>query len=235
MPLYDYKIYPVEPPSPDTVALAFLNATQRRFRAMLTHHMSFVRPPAPRSHLRRLRVCFVSISISPAGVFAQTPRRHPFRLRREFCRSCACNHPAVLTADTDPINSRASGAGHLACFDLPLREQPCLGGKCQQARGCSWAFATMLGQVRQPTGRRPAFPVNGGPVSVVPVACHTSTGATGTGGLRGRGLTGVGLTPPPYLRRIETSRNGGHRKRRNPKPPRAPLVLRRLCATRDRV
>ena len=155
MSLYDYKTHPVEPPSPGTVALAFLNATQPQI-SRHAHHISFVRPPAPRSHLRRLRVCFVSISISPAGVFAQTPRRHPFRLRREFCRSCACNHPAVLTADTDPINSRASGAGHLACFGLPLREQPCLGGKCQQARGCSWAFATMLGPSQPPACTRPA-------------------------------------------------------------------------------
>ena len=62
-----------------------------------------------------------------------------------FVARVPATNPAVLTADTDPINSRASGAGQLACFGLPLRERPCLGGKCQQARGCSWAFATMLG------------------------------------------------------------------------------------------
>ena len=50
----------------------------------------------------------------------------------------------VITTDTHPINSRARGAGWVAWFGLPLRERPCLGGKCQQARGCSWAFATML-------------------------------------------------------------------------------------------
>ena len=76
MPLYDYKIHSVEPPSPGTVALAFLNATQPQI-SPYAHHMSFVRPPAPRSHLRRYRLRFVSIPTSPAGVFAQTPRRQP--------------------------------------------------------------------------------------------------------------------------------------------------------------
>ena len=51
---------------------------------------------------------------------------------------------AVITTDTYPIDSRARGVGWVAWFGLPLRERPCLGGKCQQARGCFWAFATML-------------------------------------------------------------------------------------------
>ena len=62
-----------------------------------------------------------------------------------FVTRVPATNPAVLTADTDPINSRASGAGLLACFGLQLRERPCVGWKCQQAQGYLWAFATMLG------------------------------------------------------------------------------------------
>ena len=54
-------------PSPGTVALAFLIATQPQ----ISRHAHL------RSHLRRLRMRFVSISTSPAGIFAQTPRRQP--------------------------------------------------------------------------------------------------------------------------------------------------------------
>ena len=74
MPLCDYKIHPVEPPSPGTVALAFLNAAQPRI-SRHAHHMSFAGPPAPRSLPRRLHVRFVAIRTSLAGFFAQNPRR----------------------------------------------------------------------------------------------------------------------------------------------------------------
>ena len=73
-----------------------------------------------------------------------------------FVARVPATNPAVLTADTYPINSRASGAGQLACFGLPLRERPCLGGKCQQARGFFWAFGTMLEPSRPPACARSA-------------------------------------------------------------------------------
>ena len=59
-----------------------------------------------------------------------------------------------------------------------------------------------------PRGRRPPFPVNGGPVPVAPRACLSSTGPLLMGVLRGRGLMGVGLTETPYLRGIENHATG---------------------------
>ena len=63
-------------------------------------------------------------------------------------------------------------------------------------------------------GRRPPFPVNGGPIPVSPRCSCSSTGPPLTGVLRGRGLTGVGLTGTPYFRTYgnRKSRNGDPRK-----------------------
>ena len=147
MSLYDHETHPVEPPSPGTVALAFINATQPQI-SRHAHHISFVLPPALRSHLRRLRVRFFPFDFDftcGRRLCADPTAPTQFDSGASFVARVPATNPAVLTADTYPIDSRASGVGQLACFGLPLRERPCLGGKCQQARGCSWAFATMLG------------------------------------------------------------------------------------------
>ena len=60
---------------------------------------------------------------------------NPTRLRREFRHSCVCNQPRGPTADTDPINSRASGAAQLACFGLHLRNGPASVGSANKHGG----------------------------------------------------------------------------------------------------
>ena len=114
------------------------------------HHMHFARPPAPRSLPRQPPISPPSMAVPRRGFSAQSPRRHLKSAKSNtttlmFALLMKAKWDGYITTDTDPINSRVSGAGQFACFGLPLRERPCLGGKCQQARGCSWAFASVLG------------------------------------------------------------------------------------------
>ena len=98
IPLCDYKIHPAEAPSPGTVALAFLNAAQPRILRH-AHHMSFARPPAPRSLPRRLRVRLFRFRVHLRASLRRPHGANPTRLRREFRHSrVPATNPAVLTA-----------------------------------------------------------------------------------------------------------------------------------------
>ena len=90
-------------------------------------------------------VFFFAGDFTCAASFAEQRAPAPLDENRHGGPRVPVINPADRVIKKDPVNSRASGAGQLACFGRPLRERPCLGGKCQQARGCSWAFATMLG------------------------------------------------------------------------------------------
>ena len=66
-----------------------------------------------------------------------------------FVARVPATNPAVITAETDPINSRASGAGQLACFLSPLKgtalprwELPTGTGMFLGVRDHSWIIVT---------------------------------------------------------------------------------------------
>ena len=123
---------------------ALLSAAQPK-SAPRGHHTHRTRPPAPRSLPRRPPFIFFVKGGSTSRLLCAKPAgpTQIDEIEHDDPHVRFESH-VVITTDTDPIISRVSGAGQLACFGLPLRERPCLGGKCQQARGCSWAFATML-------------------------------------------------------------------------------------------
>ena len=106
------QIHPAEPPSPGTVALAFPSATQTQI-SRRARHMSFVRPPAPRPHLRRLRVRFGSIPTSPAGVFAQTPHRQPNSTQARVL-SLVCLQPTPRFSPPTQIKLTAARVGRVS-------------------------------------------------------------------------------------------------------------------------
>ena len=148
MLLYDYKIHPAEPPHHPTLSW------HSRTRVSQRHTTADFASCPPYKFTWPSRTAIPPASTSCAFSFdpdftcghlcADLTAPTEFDSGANFVARVPATNPAVLTAETDPINSRASGAGQLACFGLPLRERPCLGGKCQQARGYSWAFATML-------------------------------------------------------------------------------------------
>ena len=124
---------------------ALLSAAQPK-SAHRGHHTHRAHPPAPRSLPRRPPVIFFVDGGSTSRLLCAKPAA-PTQIdehEHDDPHVLVESH-VVITTDTYPIDSRrARGVGWVAWFGLPLRERPCLGGKCQQARGCSWAFATML-------------------------------------------------------------------------------------------
>ena len=123
---------------------ALLSAAQPKsaHRGHRTHH---ARPPAPRSLPRRPPVIFFDDGGSTSRLLCAKPAA-PTQIdehEHDDPHVLVKSH-VVITTDTCPIDSRARGVGWVAWFALALRERARLGRKCQQARGCSWAFATML-------------------------------------------------------------------------------------------
>ena len=114
MPLYDYKIHPVEPPSPGTVALAFLNATQPQISRHAHQHMSFARPPALRSLPRRLRVRFVSIPTSLSGVLRRPHVANPTRLSQARVSSLVWLQPIPQFLPPTQIQLTAERVGRVS-------------------------------------------------------------------------------------------------------------------------
>ena len=61
---------------------------------------------------------------------------------------------AVITADTETIISRASGAGRLAWFGFGFRVAGSVQLECQKAPGIYWALVTKIGPSRPPVCAR---------------------------------------------------------------------------------
>ena len=126
------------------VGWALFSAAQPK-SARRGHRMHRARPPAPRFLLRRPPGPFFCLSASTSRLLCAKPTA-PTHLDEDATHGThvPAKKLAVITADTETIISRASGAGRLAWFGFGFRVAGSVQWACQKARGIYGALVTKL-------------------------------------------------------------------------------------------